>query len=115
MVERELVDCIDIVTKQADDPLERADVANVIDVLVEVGHLVLPLICFLESSLQPDRLRRLAAGQSLVKDIVVTTLGDVPHYLLLKALVGAALLNGDLVSGGLAGRVKRDVPKVVFV
>ena len=57
MIHAELVDAVNVVAEQADDPLVRAIVDFVVNSdLIILNNVVLPLICLFKSTFQSDRL-----------------------------------------------------------
>ena len=96
MVEFELINSVDIITKDTDYPFVRANVGSTIDCCHEVLHeRVLPLIGLLESSLKSNRLRLMLAPSAL--NVVDLSFRDVIHNLLLQLLIGFSSLQYDFI------------------
>ena len=113
MIELELIDSVDIISKDTNYPLVRANVDSTIDSCHEVLHeRVLPLIGFLKSSLKSNRLRRMLAPSTL--NVVDLSFGDVSHNSLLQFFIGLSSLQYDFIFLSLLGIIQADVAEEVF-
>ena len=104
VIHAELVDAVNVVAEQADDPLVRAIVDFVVNSdLIILNNVVLPLICLFKSTFQSDRLWSLTSTRC--KDIVDLTIWNLPQYVLLHFHICVAVLEYYLILHCLLGYV----------